>query len=400
MTSCEDVLPLDLISPANGEPLRPAGRNLLSDGERLWPHFDNCFYLRTGKDDLVDEVVRLIEKDERDRALGLLLCDRRSSDTPEADPRQVEELLRSEVSFHRATELLGYGGLGWYFEHRWIIPTYLSGLSLLHRHVRPGQRILELGSGLGHLTAHWEEEGGSGSVCSDVVFSHLWLSQRYLRPGRISLCFDADGPFPLPTGAVDVAFGHDSLHYLSDIPGAIAEMRRVAGSGTLIVGHLHNAEAENYSAGRPLARAEYERLIDVSVAYDDSELTLAWLQQRHPLPVGAAQDGSAVAALAFVEEAPGRAGTAGARERAGDACGQPLAGSSRLMVNPLLGAGRPSWPSQKFVDEYVRAFPYLEDLRAPGDAAVARIDRGEANEAELRQWLAKGVLVRPPANWY
>ncbi|WP_345044011.1 class I SAM-dependent methyltransferase [Streptomyces sannanensis] len=383
----------------NGELLRPAGRNLLSDGERLWPHFDNCFYLRTGRDDLVDEVVSLINRDERDRALGLLLCDRRSPDTPEADLRQVEELLRSEVSFHDAIELLGYGGLGWYFEHRWIIPTYLSGLSLLHRHVRRNQRILELGSGVGHLTAHWEQDSELGSVCSDVVFSHLWLSQRYLRSGRTSLCFDANGPFPLPAGAVDVAFGHDSLHYLSDIPGAIAEMRRVASSGTLIIGHLHNAEAENYSAGQPLTRAEYERLVDASAVYDDSELTLAWLQQRRPRPLGAAH-GRSVAALAFVEEALTGEETARTGERIGHACGRHPAELSGLMVNPLLSAGSPVWPSRKFVDEYVQAFPYLENLRAPGDAEVARINRGEANEAEVREWLANGVLVCPPDNWY
>ena len=388
------VGPYGLVSPTNGELLRPAGSGLLSDGETLWPYLDNCYYLRVGREALVEEVVSLIQQGRREQALTVLLSDRRSTDIPEPDPRDVHELLRSRPSFHKAIELLGYGGLGWYFEHRWIIPTYLSGLSLLHWQVPRGQRVLEIGAGLGHLTAHWEQMGGADSICADVVFSHLWLSQRYLRPGRISVCFDATGPFPLTTGSVDAVLGHDCLHYFSDMPGAIAEMRRVASSGRLLIGHLHNAEAENFSAGRPLSLDEYKSLLGPSTVYDDAEMTYAWLEQRPPRPY-VTTSGNSPAAFAFVTgECPV------------DPVGilpDPASYPSRLgeiIANPLLGATSPAWPSEKFVNEYARPFPYLESLRRPSDAEISRARRGAADSGELRKRLAMGVLIRPPGDWY
>ncbi|SER74938.1 Methyltransferase domain-containing protein [Streptomyces sp. yr375] len=396
------VEPYNLISPANGEILRPSGDNLLSDGERLWPYFDGCYYLRLGREALVEEVVSLILRDRREQALTLLLCDRRNTDIPEPDPRDVQELWRSKPSFHQAIELLGYGGLGWYFEHRWIIPTYLSGLSLLHWQIPRHQRVLEIGAGLAHLTAHWEQMGGGDSIGSDVVFSHLWLSQRYLRPGRTSVCFDANGPFPLTTGSVDAVLGHDCLHYLSDLPGAIAEMRRVASSGRLLIGHLHNAEAENFSAGNPLTLDAYKNLLKPSAVYDDAEMTYAWLEQRPPRPLKTTPE-NPPAAFAFVTgEIPA--------EPIGilpvptpDPNSDSTSSLSRLgemMANPLLGTDPPAWPSEKFVSEYVRPFPYLENLRSPSDGEISRARSGTANSDELRKRLAMGVLVRPPGDWY
>ncbi|GAB2919566.1 class I SAM-dependent methyltransferase [Streptomyces heilongjiangensis] len=382
---------LKLTSPTNGETLRPVAPNLLSDGERLWPHFDDCHYLRVGREALVDEVVSLIQRDRREEALVLLLCDRRSADIPAPDPRDVREALRTGTSFHEAVELLGYGGLGWYFEHRWIIPTYLSGLSLLHWQARRNRSVLEIGAGLGHLTAHWERTGGGDSICSDVVFSHLWLSRRHLRTGRVSVCFDANGPFPLASGSVDAVLGHDCLHYLSDIPGAISEMRRVASSGRLLIGHVHNGEAENFSPGHPLTLGEYTRLLAPSSVYDDAEMTSAWLEQRPPRPL--ADAAAAAQAFAFVAGEPPR-----------DPVGVlPAPASSRrddITVNPLLNGASPAWPSEKFVAEYVRPFPYLDGLRRPSDAELSAVRRGTAQDDDLRRWLAMGVLVRPPRAWY
>ncbi|BBC31816.1 hypothetical protein SGFS_031100 [Streptomyces graminofaciens] len=384
--------PYELVSPSNGEPLRPAARNLLTDGERLWPHFDNCHYLRVGREALIEEVVSLIQNGRREQALALLLCDRRSADIPELDPRDAYEAVRAKLSFHKTVELLDYGGLGWYFEHRWIIPTYLSGLSLLHWHAPRNRRILEIGAGLGHLTAHWEQMGGAESICSDVVFSHLWLSQRYLRPGRTSVCFDANGPFPFSSGAVDTVLGHDCLHYLSDIPGAISEMRRVTSSGRLLVGHLHNADVENLSPGGPLTLSEYERLLEPSTVYDDAEMTRAWVGQRPPRPLPATAE-FPVQAFAFVTGEP-----------TADPVGiLPDPEPSRLgeiTVNPLLGETSPAWPSAKFVKEYVRPFPYLEGLRRPSEAELSRVRQGAADVEALRKGLAVGALIRPPADWY
>ncbi|SPF07038.1 class I SAM-dependent methyltransferase [Streptomyces sp. MA5143a] len=384
--------PLKLISPTNGEALRPVAANLLSDGERLWPHFDDCYYLRVGREALVDEVVSLIRRDRREQALALLLGDRRSADIPAPDPRDVREALRTGLSFHESIELLGYGGLGWYFEHRWIIPTYLSGLSLLHWRAPRHRSILEIGAGLGHLTAHWERMGGGDSLCSDVVFSHLWLSRRYLRTGRVSVCFDANGPFPLSSGSVDTVLGHDCLHYLSDIPGALSEMRRVASSGRLLIGHAHNGEAENFSPGHPLTLGEYTRLLAPSSVYDDAEMTSAWLEQRPPRPL-AATSGSAAQAFAFV-----------AGEPPTDPVGiLPVPAPSRrggITVNPLLSGASPAWPSEKFVAEYVRPFAYLDSLRRPSDAELSAVRQGTAPDDDLRRWLAMGVLVRSPGAWY
>lgn len=140
-------------------------------------------------------------------------------------------------------------------------PAHLSRLALLSAHAPAGARVFELACGTG---AFLRVVGGAGA---DVVWAKLWLAKRYVAPDASLACFDtATGPWPLEDGEYDVAFCHDALYFLPEKAHVVDELRRVA--KRVLIGHAHNAEAENHSAGEPLTPAGYRALLGQTTTYD------------------------------------------------------------------------------------------------------------------------------------
>ncbi|MDQ3464872.1 MAG: methyltransferase domain-containing protein [Actinomycetota bacterium] len=99
-------------------------------------------------------------------------------------------------------------------------------------HLQPGESVLDIGSGPGLLAVDLAVEvGPHGSVAgTDISDSMLALAAaRSIPAGAAPLTFQQAGAkaLPFPDDSFDVAVSTQVLEYVADIPGALAEMRRV-----------------------------------------------------------------------------------------------------------------------------------------------------------------------------
>jgi SAM-dependent methyltransferase len=219
---------------------------------------------------------------------------------------------------------------------------------------------------------------------ADIVFAKLWLARRYLAPASRLVCFDAAVAWPLASGFADLVFCHDALYFLPEKPHVAAEMLRVAGpAGRVLVGHAHNALADNLSAGEPLPPAGYAALFGTPLLYDDRELTQALIEARAPMPGTAAMIADAPAvALATGSAAP--------RPVSGGLA-MPPAGTM-LRRNPLYAGPAIEWPSERYQREYGPLATYPMQADAP-EWAVAGTD------AATDQLARRRVLLDLPQQW-
>jgi len=94
--------------------------------------------------------------------------------------------------------------------------------------LRPGERVVDIGAGPGFLVAEMAAEGAR------VVAVDPSASMRELARGRDVDFEVVDGSaerLPLPDGSVDAAVATQVLEYVPDVPGALAEIRRVLRPG-------------------------------------------------------------------------------------------------------------------------------------------------------------------------
>jgi arsenite methyltransferase len=97
--------------------------------------------------------------------------------------------------------------------------------------LRPGERVVDIGAGPGFLAAEMAAEVGAGGRVFAVDPS---ASMRELARARGVDFAIEDGSaeaLPLPDDAVDVAVATQVLEYVPDVPGALAELRRVLRPG-------------------------------------------------------------------------------------------------------------------------------------------------------------------------
>jgi len=94
--------------------------------------------------------------------------------------------------------------------------------------LRPGERVVDIGAGPGFLVAEMAAEGAR------VVAVDPSASMRELARARGVDFAIEDGSaeaLPLPDGSVDAAVATQVLEYVPDVPGALAEIRRVLRPG-------------------------------------------------------------------------------------------------------------------------------------------------------------------------
>ena len=277
-------------------------------------------------------------------------------------------------------DLLAYDRVGTYFAHRWSDPTYLAGLALLEAHWRPTGTAFELACGIGHYLRDLARHGVAVSG-GDVVFSKLWLARHWVvGPAATLVCFDAAHPWPVAGHRFDLAVCHDAFYFIEPKPAILEQLRHIA--DRLAIGHIHNAAAQNMSAGRAVSPDAMAALFPDALVYDDAELTRALAEARAPRP-------APLAALATVEafsvvEPPGMP-----RVLDGGLALPP--DYPPLRLNPLYDRDGDAlsirWPSPRYAAEYGPRATY--PLRTTDDNLAA--DPGRA--ARLR------ALVDLPERW-
>ena len=261
--------------------------------------------------------------------------------TPPPSETQVRQLLdHPPGTLREAMELLNYGPVADYFAYRWSDPTFLSGLALLNLHEHTN--VLEVACGIGHFCREFTLRGIPVTGV-DVVYSKLWLARQYVAPDANYICLDAGELLPFPDQHFSTAFCHDAFYFLPHKAQLAREMQRVA--KIVLIGHTHNAAADNYSSGASLTAAEYAALFPGSCLYDDAELTQALLEDRPP------RKSLPGAALALAPPSTGWTGV----------FTDPPA-HAPLSLNPLLVNGKVVFPSERYRAEYGPLMRYLQPV--------------------------------------
>ena len=363
----ESPLPPGLRSPLTGAVLAPDGPHALRepDGHR-WPVIDGIPFLRAGRDALVALALERLDADDRAGALAVLLADQDdwwTGPAPEADhlARLVAEADR--LTLRDAMGLLGFGRVGDYFAHRWSDPTYLAGLALIEAHRGEVGSCFELACGIGHYGREFIRRGAS-YVGADVVFAKLWLARHWVVGAQARLvCFDAAAPWPLVEEGFDLVLCQDAFYFLEPKDEILARLRGlVADGGRLLVGHVHNREAANYSAGRAVTAQDIAAQFPDGIVYDDAELTRALVEARAPVPRAPAELRRAEAFAVASGGAPRGLAAGYALPPEGVAC----------RVNPLYDNGAPPrirFPSERYAAEYGALATYPPTFSEPVDTA-------------------------------
>ncbi len=315
--------------------------------EVRWPVVDGIRWQRHGREELRERVLALLDEGDVDAARVALFAD--ADDWWGEAPPPPEQLARvvGASTLREAMDLLGYGRVGDYFAHRWSDPTYLAGLALLEQHWPGDKPVVEVACGVGHFLRELDQRGVGPLVGVDVVFSKLWLAQRFVCPSATYVCADVTAglpPLDLPAPAYVLCV--DALYFLRDKEAAVAALRALG--DVLVVGHAHTP-VEVHSSGEPLTPAAYAALLGTDLVYDDDELTSAFLQRR--APVAGATGSSRAVALVVGDTVPGPDLSA------------PV-GPTR--PNPLYVDGVRTWPSDRWAQEYARASEYLPSSFGPG----------------------------------
>jgi len=269
-----------LRSPRNGGPLRKCAHHILTDGVDEWPYLEGIPYLRSGRDRLRGDALRLLKQGDVPRALALLLTDRRNNSIPPLDPADARKAMVAGRNIGETMDQLGYGLMAPYVLHRWCLPTFLSGLALLEFHAPRGATMFEAGCGAGHFLRRWMDRSGP-AIGADMIFSNLWLARRFVAPAADLVCCDLDDGIPLQPDSADFSYAQDAFHYFGNKPLVFSEMRRIAAGKIVLLGHVHNASQENFSPGEALSIEEYRACVDPDRTYDDGELVEA-LRQSTP----------------------------------------------------------------------------------------------------------------------
>jgi SAM-dependent methyltransferase len=347
---------------------------------RRHPAPDGIPFLRAGREALSAEALARLDVADREGALVLLLADQDDWwRGPTADSAALRELIRAQerLTLREAMELLAWGPVGTYFAHRWSDPTFLAGLALVEAHWSTPRSAFELACGIGH---HLRELARHGVAVTgvDVVFAKLWLARHFVCPDARLVCADAAQDWPA-LGRFDLVACHDAFYFLEPKGAILARLRGLLDPtrGILAIGHVHNREWPNFSAGSAVTAAEMSALMPDAVLYDDAELTRALAEARAPAP-------SRPDALRGAEAFAAVEGPALALPRAITGLLALPTEGAELRRNPLYdGAGRIAWPSERYAREYGTRATYPTGTDAPERAVLNAATVEAARRREL-----------------
>lgn len=153
-----------------------------------------------------------------------------------------------------------------YLVHRYANPSFLAAIGpmlvLAGAATAPAAspvRVLDLGCGAGHASFVMNLLRPDLSIVSaDQDFVNVYLARRYLVPGGLHLCLDAQVPSPFPDAHFDAVYCQDAFHYFKSKKAAVDELKRVTRPGALwVFPHLHNRLCDNVVPGVPLSPEGY-----------------------------------------------------------------------------------------------------------------------------------------------
>ena len=397
----------ELKNPFSGKPLRRDSPHSFSDGATRFPVVAEIPFLRAGRDAVRERILNLLDAGDERNALVLLLAEQDDwAQTAAPTSLDLEPLFENEnINLRDAMRCLKYGAVADYFAYRWSDPTFLSGLNLLENHLpNEAKKVFELCCGIGHYLREFELRNIEATG-ADVVYSKLWLARKFVAPQAKLVCADANFGFPFADESSDAAFCHDAFYFLPDKRNAAEELKRATG-GAILIGHAHNAAAENFSSGAAISAREYAALFADENAevcfYDDAELTASVIENRLPKKRTIDELNNAAAIdLIF------RCAKNNEKTKRRESFLVPTA-RRELRINPLLrGADgeifrEPRYPSERYGNEYAALSDYLI-LSAQEIDLLKKMPHtvtGNWNvDEKFIEYARRRILLDLPENW-
>lgn len=385
----------ELKSPFSGKVLHRDSLHSFSDGEQRFPVISEIPYLRGGRNPLIERVLNFLDDGNEREALILLLSDQDDwASTAAPDAVDLQPLFDNEnLTLQAAMELLKYGAVADYFAYRWSDPTFLSGLKLLETHLASEVRsVCEIACGIGHYLREFIQRNIE-AIGVDVVFSKLWLARRFVAREAKLICSDANYAFPFADASFNAAFCHDAFYFLPKKDHVASELKRIT-RGAILIGHAHNANAENYSSGAAVAVSEYARLFGEKALYDDAELTAAFIEKRQPQTASVSKlNKTEAVSLATTPALPQEATKFSAGKQ-----------NTNWRINPLLIdkydyiVTAPCYPSERYRNEYAALSEYLNLTESEAEK-LRKFSAGSFTGDEIQYFARRRILVDLPENW-
>jgi stage V sporulation protein SpoVS len=385
----------ELRSPFSGKLLHSDSPHSFSDGERRFPVIDEIPFLRGNRDELIAEVLRNLDSGNEREALVLLLRDQDDwARTDPPAPSDLQPLFDNEnITLREAMSCLKYGAVADYFAYRWSDPTFLSGLKLLETHLpAKTSNVFELACGIGHYLREFHKRNIQ-AIGVDVVFSKLWLARRFVAPQAKLIVCDANYDFPFGDGVFEASFCHDAFYFMPEKQHIADELKRTT-RGAILIGHAHNANAENFSSGAAVSVTEYQSFFDKGAIYDDAELTAAFIENRQP-------QAQSIDELSKTEAVSLAVNTTHETKVMNFSANKS---SANLRINPVLIDERgkvgtaPEYPSERYRNEYAALSGYLnlsdEEAKRLNVAPVE-----DLTENEIERFSRRRILLDLPEKW-
>jgi SAM-dependent methyltransferase/uncharacterized protein YbaR (Trm112 family) len=302
-----------------------------------------------------------------------------------------------------------------YLLHRYANPSFLAAvgvLQLLGSLDGTGERsprVLDLACGAGHSSFLMRLLFPNLSIVSaDHDFVSLYLAKRFLAPGSMHICIDAEVGSPFPKDHFDAIFCLDAFHYLRPKAAVVRELKRIVKPGGLwLFPHLHNALQKNITAGIPLSPEHYLRCFDSPDVrlFAEGELVRE-LTERHVLDLQRSPD------MATLNAAPTLTlvgGNANLWRKHQDFPSTLCKHAASLTINPIYRPSSSSqeewkltWPNDVMKAECSEAEAILprswKRNRSELDALLRAGDSAAGNPT-LADLVAKFVLVALPPNY-
>jgi SAM-dependent methyltransferase len=136
----------------------------------------------------------------------------------------------------------------------------LAGALIAAAGVRPGMRALDVGCGPGALTAALSEVLGGGSVRA-IDPSGAFVEACRSRVPTTRVVRGMAEELPFADSEFDAVLAQLVLNHMSDVPRGVAEMRRVARPGAIVV-----ASVWDFADGMPMLRSFWDAARSVDPA--------------------------------------------------------------------------------------------------------------------------------------
>jgi SAM-dependent methyltransferase len=175
-----------------------------------------------------------------------------------------------------------------YFLNRFVMPRYLSAMSLVQRLEASDKPVLDIACGYGHFEHYLTQRRRSTpAIGIDFNFYQVWGARKWVAPQAQFVCCDASIPLPFKSGSCSGAICSDAFMLLPEKALLVAEVERVAPGRPAIYARVGNKGVgpPNPPNGGEMRPEEYWDLFgrEQTRFFADDGLWKDYLMRRNPL---------------------------------------------------------------------------------------------------------------------